>query len=244
MTEDRIHAPRILPCGDSALSFQISEHVDEAANARIIALAEALDRAGISGVTDRVPTYRSLLVCYDPERLRGAALARHLLALYADLDMTAGGARLWRVPAVYGGPIGMDREALAAEKGMGPEELAAAHMGAEYRVYMIGFAPGFAYLGGLPERLHTPRLTVPRQLIPAGALGIGGQQANINSVAGPSGWRFLGATPVRLFDPARPEPFLLRAGDRVRFEPVTPAEFDRLATLAAAGSPLIEPEAA
>ncbi|MXN17750.1 5-oxoprolinase subunit PxpB [Pseudooceanicola sp. GBMRC 2024] len=236
--------PRILPCGDSALSFQISERVDAAVNDRIIALARALDRAGIAGVTDRVPTYRALLVTYDPERLRGAQLSERLMDLYEGLDDLGGATRLWRVPAFYGGPAAMDLDTLAAEKGLSPDQLIALHAGAEYRVYMIGFAPGFAYLGGLPELLHTPRLTVPRQLIPAGALGIGGQQASISSVAGPSGWRFLGETPVRLFDPARDTPFLLQAGDRVRFEPVDAATCARLAERAAAGSPLIAPEAA
>ncbi len=237
-------APRILPCGDQALSFQIGKDIDAGANARIIALAAALDAAAIPGVMDRVPTYRSLLVRYDPETIRGAVLGARLTALYAELEVGAQGGRLWRVPVLYGGEAGLDLDSLAAEKGLGTEELIALHMGAEYRVYMIGFAPGFAYLGGLPEALHAPRLATPRQLIPAGAVGIGGRQASINSVAGPSGWRFIAGTPVRLFDPARAEPFLLQAGDRVRFERIDVPAFARLAERAAAGSPVISPEAA
>jgi KipI family sensor histidine kinase inhibitor len=120
----------------------------------------------------------------------------------------------------------------------------ALHAANEYRVFMIGFAPGFAYLGGLPPILHTPRLQKPRQNIPAGAIGIGGQQGSVNSVAGPSGWRFIGWTPVRVFDPTRAVPFLLQAGDRVRFAPIDDETGERLSRRAAAGEPVIEPEGA
>jgi KipI family sensor histidine kinase inhibitor len=130
----------------------------------------------------------------------------------------------------------MDLDELADMKRMSAEALIALHASVEYRVYMIGFAPGFAYLGGLPEVLHTPRLAVPRQRIDASAIGIGGKQASINSVPGPSGWRFIGRTPLKLFDPARDEPFLLRAGDRVRFRPVQANEAAALDAAAADGT--------
>lgn len=237
-------APIILHAGDQALVVQLSEAIDADVNARVIALAAALDRAGIAGVTDRVPTYRSLLVRYDPEVIRGRALEERLLRLLEDAEAGDAPARLWRVPVLYGGAAGLDLHALAEEKAMTPEALIALHHGAEYRVFMIGFAPGFAYLGGLDARLHTPRLATPRQMIPAGAVGMGGQQASINSVAGPSGWRFIGGTPLRLFDPARDPAILLAAGDRVRFEPVDAALFDRLEAQAASGRPVITPEIA
>lgn len=220
--------PVILPAGDQALVVQLSERIDAGVNARVIALAGALDRADIDGITDRVPTYRSLLVRYDPTVIRGRRLEERLLRLLDDLPAEAGTARLWRVPVHYGGPAGLDLDELAQEKHMSAGQLVALHSAAEYRVFMIGFAPGFAYLGGLDPRLHTPRLATPRQMIPAGAVGIGGQQASINSVAGPSGWRFIGGTPVRLFDPSRDPAVLLSAGDRVRFEAVDRATFDRL----------------
>jgi len=129
-------------------------------------------------------------------------------------------------------------------KGLSRDELIAIHSGTDYRVYMIGFAPGFAYLGGQPEILHTPRLPKPRQNIARGAIGIGGQQGNINSVAGPSGWRFLGWTPVRSFDPMRADPFLFRARDRIRFYPISDAEAQALNARSAAGEMIIAPEAA
>lgn len=235
--------PTLHPSGDSALCLQLGETIDAGVNARVIALGAALTADPVLGVTEVVPTYRSLLVRYDPEIIRGAALEAVLCARYAALDGAAALGRLWRVPVVYGGAVGQDLDEMAAQKGLTREALIALHSGAEYRVYMIGFAPGFAYLGGLPEVLHTPRLAKPRQLIPAGAIGIGGQQASINSVAGPSGWRYIGWTPVRVFDPNRSPPFLLEAGDRVRFVPVDPDGGAALAERAAVGDALIAPEA-
>lgn len=235
--------PTLHPSGDSALCLQLGETIDAGVNARVIALGAALTADPVLGVIEVVPTYRSLLVRYDPEIIRGAALEAVLCARYAALDGAAALGRLWRVPVVYGGAVGQDLDEMAAQKGLTREALIALHSGAEYRVYMIGFAPGFAYLGGLPEVLHTPRLAKPRQLIPAGAIGIGGQQASINSVAGPSGWRYIGWTPVRVFDPNRSPPFLLEAGDRVRFVPVDPDAGAALAERAAVGDALIAPEA-
>ena len=232
----------VLPCGDCALIVQIGETVDAGANARIIALAAELEARALPGIQEIVPTYRSLLVRYDPEKVRGADLERQLLEAFEHPAKAGAEGRLWTVPCLYGGTVGQDFDELAAMKGLSPDELVALHSGAEYRIYMIGFAPGFAYLGGLPEILHTPRLTKPRQNIPAGAIGIGGQQGNINSVAGPSGWRFVGWTPVRSFDPARAEPFLFRAGDRLRFRPIGPDEAEDLSARREAGETIISPE--
>ena len=229
--------PTFLPAGDRALVLQLGETIDPVTSAHLIALAAQVEAAGWPGVCEIVPTYRSLLVCYDPETLRGAELEVRLRDLWERRGEARAEGRLWHVPCLYGGEVGQDLEALAEMKGMTPEEVVALHAGALYRVYMIGFAPGFAYLGGLPGPLHTPRLPVPRQHIPAGAVGIGGQQASINSVAGPSGWRFIGWTPWQTFDPRRPEPVLFRAGDRIRFRPVGAAEAREIA----AGGQVPEP---
>jgi KipI family sensor histidine kinase inhibitor len=235
--------PRVLACGDSALVVELSDRIDEAVNRQVVALADDLARSTIDGVVETVPTYRSLLVVYDPLRVRGRALGATLLQRLKAVEPGNETARLVVVPVVYGGDAGLDFEALAELKKMSTHELAAMHAAAEYRVYMIGFAPGFAYLGGLPEMLHTPRLAVPRQRIEGSAIGIGGKQASINSVPGPSGWRFLGRTPLKLFDPARTDPFLLRAGDRVRFRPVEPQEAAELDAAIAAGTYVVECEA-
>ncbi|WP_142778704.1 5-oxoprolinase subunit PxpB [Agrobacterium sp. T29] len=232
--------PRILACGDSALSVELADTIDEAVSERIIALAANLTATPVEGIEELVPTYRSLMVIYDPSVIRGHALDRELHRRLMVLTVNSVPARRFDVPVVYGGSVGLDLQELADMKEMTPAALIELHASAEYRVYMIGFAPGFAYLGGLPEQLHTPRLATPRQRIEASAIGIGGKQASINSVPGPSGWRFIGRTPLRLFDPHRPQPFLLQAGDRVRFRPVSEDEAAELDRAVAAGQPVME----
>ncbi|MBO9127313.1 MULTISPECIES: 5-oxoprolinase subunit PxpB [unclassified Rhizobium] len=232
--------PRIIASGDSALVVEFSDHIDEETNERVIALADMLATRPITGVIETVPTYRSLLVAYDPVIIRGKTLSSSLETLLGQLSVGGATARRITVPVLYGEEVGIDLDELADMKQMSREELIALHASADYRVYMIGFAPGFSYLGGLPQQLHTPRLAVPRQRIEASAIGIGGKQASINSVPGPSGWRFIGRTPLRLFDPSRPQPFLLRAGDRVRFRPVDTDEAESLDAAVRQGEPVEE----
>lgn len=212
--------PRILRCGDRAVAIEFSDTVSEAANLKVLSLDVSLASAPIEGILETIPTYRSLTVIYDPEIVRGASLGKELMQRATDDTAAPETGRLLEFPVLYGGEHQADLDQLAEMKNISAADVIALHSSAEYRVYMIGFAPGFAYLGGLPEILHTPRLAVPRQRIEAGAIGIGGRQSSINSVPGPSGWRFLGRTPFRLFDPARPEPFLLRAGDRITFRSI------------------------
>lgn len=240
MSDDHMTAlpstmPRILPAGDSALVVEFGNQICEALHDQVIALDDLLAREAPSGVTEWVPSYRSLMVCYDPGQIRGAALTTALLALLARLRTGQQAQRLWHVPVLYGGAAGLDLAELAALKGMTPGELTALHASVTYRVYMIGFAPGYTYLGGLPERLHTPRLSVPRQMTPAGGISIGGAQASVGARAGPSGWRFLGRTPLRSFDPRRAEPFVFRAGDLLRFHAISEAEAARLDARSEAG---------
>lgn len=232
--------PTILPAGDSAFVFQLGDEISPDINARIVALADALASRRIEGMREVVPTYRSLLVIYDPETIRGAALAERVLSLHVELGQARMPARLLTVPALYGGAVGQDLEEIARVKSLSPEEIVALHQGAEYRVYMIGFAPGFAYLGGLPKALHMPRLAQPRQLVPAGALGIGGAQASVNSLAGPSGWRYIGWTPARTFAPEAAVPFLFRAGDRVRFRAIDRDEAEDLSQRQSRGESIVE----
>jgi KipI family sensor histidine kinase inhibitor len=227
--------PRILACGDSALSVELSDSIDEAVSERVIGFAESLTDTPVGGIVELVPTYRSLMVFYDPEVVRGQVLAGLLQQRLDALAPGSAQSRHFDVPVAYGGAAGVDLQELADMKGLTIPQLIELHASGEYRVYMIGFAPGFAYLGGLPEILHTPRLATPRQRIEAGAIGIGGKQASINSVPGPSGWRFLGRTPLRLFDPQRPKPFLLKAGDRVTFRPLSEGEAAKLDRAIATG---------
>lgn len=209
--------PRIVRSGDCAVTIEFSDSVSEAANRQVLWLDAAISSDPIAGVKETVPTYRSLTLLFDPRIVRGSSLGEELIRRAQGNGADSLKGRLFEFPVLYGGEHASDLEELAALKKMPVADVIALHLSVEYRVYMIGFAPGFAYLGGLPEPLHTPRLEVPRQRIEAGAIGIGGRQASINSVPGPSGWRFLGRTPYRLFDPSRRHPFLLKAGDRVRF---------------------------
>ncbi|MDX2485474.1 MAG: 5-oxoprolinase subunit PxpB [Pseudodonghicola sp.] len=234
--------PVFHPFGDRALSVSFGEGVDAATNDAVIELAAALETRPFVGMEEVVPTYRSLLVIFDPLLIGGAEVEAQVAARLSATTGRLGTRRRWHVPVCYGGAAALDLDDLCAEKKLSREDLIALHSGAEYRVYMIGFAPGFAYLGGLPERLHTPRLQKPRQLVPAGAIGIGGQQASVNSVAGPSGWRFIGQTPLKAFDPAREEPFLFAAGDLIRFTPVTAQDYETLSRRLAAGESVVAPE--
>ncbi len=235
---------RIKPAGDQAVTIEFGDSIDEAVSARVIALERSLKDNPLAGITETVPTYRSLLVFYDPEILGGRDLTRHLEAR-ADAATTAGAARArhFTVPVCYQGADALDLDAVAAERGMDPDAVIALHTGATFRVFMIGFAPGFAYLGGLPQALETPRLAEPRQHVPAGAVGIGGKQAAINSLPGPSGWRYIGRTPLRLFDPERNDPAFFRAGDIIRFAAISPEDMADLDRRAALGEAIVEAEA-
>ncbi len=230
--------PRILPCGDTALAVEFGTVVDPRLNARVLALDGRL--AGIPGIVEAVPTYRSLLVHYDPVATDFATLSAALVDRARDLPDEPREGRLWRVPVVYGGAFGIDLEEVAARHGIAPDELVRRHAAPTYRVYMIGFVPGYAYLGSLDPSIATPRRESPRLRVPAGTISIGGIQAVVASIEAPSGWHLLGRTPVRAFMPGRDPVFLFAAGDRVRFEPVDASRWDALDAAAAAGETVAE----
>ena len=237
--------PRLLPCGDGAISVEFGETVDPASSARVLALDAALSAAPFPGVIETVPTYRSLHVQFDPATTDVEALEARLLALAGQPSADARPPRRWHVPVVYGGEFGIDLEALAERHGLSTAEVVRLHAKAVYRVYMIGFLPGFAYLGGLDARLHTPRRHEPRMVIPAQSIAIGGAQAAIGSVEGPSGWHLMGRTPARPFMRGRDPVFLFGAGDEVVFEPIPERSWESLDRAAAAGEPVatLEPRA-
>jgi KipI family sensor histidine kinase inhibitor len=231
--------PRILPCGDAALAVEFGTTIDPSLNARVLAL-DARVAAGVIGVIETVPTYRSLLVHYDPVATGFEELSCALLALCADLGDTPTEARLWRIPVVYGGAFGIDLDDVAARHGLTPAQVIEKHTAPDYRVYMIGFLPGFSYLGGLDPAIATPRRESPRAHTPSGTISIGGVQALVASLAAPSGWHLLGRTPVRTFMPERDPTFLLGPGDGVRFDPIPADRWDGLDRAAAAGEPVAE----
>jgi inhibitor of KinA len=226
--------PRFLDAGETALVVEFGSTVDEAINERVLALDVALRAARIVGVVELVPTYRSLMVHYDP-----LVLARvDVIAAIGNLPMLAPfetQRRLWRLPACYDPAFSEDIDHVAAATGLDPARIVDLHAQARYRVYMYGFAPGFAYLGGLPKELALPRRLSPRDHVPAGSLIIAGGQALVMTVAMPSGWHILGRTPERLFSLKREPAFLMAPGDFVTFDPIDRHRFDELEGRAAAG---------
>jgi 5-oxoprolinase (ATP-hydrolysing) subunit B len=254
MTE-RWAPPRLLDAGDGGLAIEFGDDIDDDVNRRVVALASAVEALGLAGLREIVPTYRSLLLIYDPltlapDRLRDEA-GRLLRSMGerggdgADGQALEESSALWRVPVLYGGEHGLDLDAVAAAHDLSAAEVIALHSGVVYRVHMIGFFPGFAYLGGLPEALHTGRRCDPRPRTPPSSVSIGGRQAAVSPpIAVPSGWHLLGQTPVRSYDPARQErPFLFKAGDRIRFAPISAGEYERLRRAAEAGEIVAEREA-
>ena len=230
--------PRILPCGDAAISVDFGDRIDPALSARVLALDAALAAEAVPGVIETVPTYRALLVHLDPLRIDLDHLVARIEALCRAPPTSGSPPRRWRVPVVYGGDFGMDLDDLAARHGLSPQDLVARHSAAVYRVYMIGFMPGFAYLGGLDPSLATPRRSKPRLETPAQSISIGGAQTAISSVAGPSGWHMIGRTPARGFMPGRDPVFLYAAGDEIVFKPIAPNEWDALDAAADRGEPV------
>lgn len=224
--------PRFLPVGDAALTVEFGDTITPELNAQVVALDIALAAAELDGIIETVPSYRSLLICYEPLEISFQQLVAILPRLLSRGGLTRqADAVAWTVPVVYGPPYAPDLPEVAQRLAMTEAQVIAIHSEAEYQVYMVGFAPGLPYLGPLPDRLHLSRRETSRPSVPAGAVMIGGIQAVIVPMAVPSAWYVLGQTPLRLFDPGRQDPFLIRAGDRLRFRRIDAAEFDRLAAL-------------
>jgi KipI family sensor histidine kinase inhibitor len=225
----RYDPPRFLPAGDSALLIEFGDEVDQALNARVHALARALGARPYAGLGEAVPTYRSLLLHYDAVRLaydQVVLLARDALSRADRADRSL--SRVVDVPTCYGADCGPDLEHVALHSGMSQQDVIDLHSSTLYPVYMLGFSPGFPYLGGLAPAIATPRLASPRTRVPAGSVGIAGTQTGIYPIATPGGWQIIGRTPLRLFDPRRDTPALLQPGDRVRFVPIDPRRFEAL----------------
>jgi len=222
---------RLQPMGDQALLVLFGERIDAELNDQVHQLAALIRGAGLPGVTDLVPAYASLAVHYEPgpwaERGQPfAVLGAELNRLWAGAARAPAPApRRVRIPVCYGGAFGPDLAEVARHCRLSEAELVARHSGAEYRVYMLGFAPGFAYLGGLDPALAAPRRPTPRLKVPPGSVGIAGPQTGIYPLETPGGWQIIGRSPLRLFDPGQAAPCLLNPGDRLEFFPIAPDAF-------------------
>jgi inhibitor of KinA len=227
--------PRYLDAGEAALSVEFGDSVAPAVNARVLALDETLRKRVAHGVVECAPTYRSLMIHYEPLVLSRAALVSLIERLWrSEADGFTPKAR-WIIPCCYDPAQAEDIQEATRALGLSVHDFAALHAGADYRAYMYGFAPGWCYLGGLPERLAIARRATPRGPTPQGAVLIGGGLALIATNPMPTGWYVIARTPERLFAFERDPPFLLEAGDAVRFEPIDSATFEQLDARAASG---------
>lgn len=229
---DRRQATRkahFLPSGDSALTVELGDTVDRGLSEDVVGLAANIHGAALSGVVEVVPTFRSLLVHYDPLVTSAASLTEQIGAL---LDHGRGGkadSRKWLIPACYEGSLAPDLEEVAARSGLSPSQVIEQHTATVYHVYMLGFLPGYPYMGDLPELLQLPRRETPRVRVLPGSVAIATALTAVYTYECPGGWHLIGRTPIPLFDIQNDPPALLRPGDMVSFDPVSRETFDRLA---------------
>lgn len=217
---------KLLPAGDRAMVVEFGNCIDEATNNNVHALAQKLKTAGILAIEELIPTFRSLMICYDPLRITYQELEEKVLLLSERLGSSeAHSSRVLEIPCCYGSHFGPDLPDLVNYSGLTRDEIIAIHSSVSYKVYMLGFLPGFVYLGGLDKRIEMPRLKTPRVKIPKGAVGIGGNQTGVYPMDSPGGWRLIGATPVEFYNPERREPILCRAGDYIRFVPISSCDY-------------------
>lgn len=217
---------RILPAGDLSVVAEFGNEISTACNDRVRLLNQHLKKNKIKGIVETVPTFRSLLIYYDPLIISYKKLCdciRSASETKGDIEYDS--RRIVEIPVCYGGQYGEDLAAVAEHVGMSEEEVIKLHSGMDYLIYMLGFLPGFPYLGGMDPRLSTPRLSNPRTSIPAGSVGIGGEQTGVYPIASPGGWRLIGRTPLKLYDSEREKPTLYQAGDYIHFRPIAEEEY-------------------
>lgn len=228
---------KFLLTGDTSLSVEFGNEISEAINTQIRAFNIALQNSKIPGIVETVPTYRSLMVHYDPGVIQYAPLVKKLKGLLGQLDnIVIPPSEVLEVPVLYGGEMGPDLAFVAEHNGKTPEEVIKIHTSTEYLIYMLGFTPGFTYLGGMSEEIATPRLKTPRVKIPGGSVGIAGSQTGVYPIDSPGGWQLIGRTPVKMYDPDRETPILPQAGQYIKFRAIDQKEYDEIAAQCQAGT--------
>jgi inhibitor of KinA len=232
---------RLLPAGDTALVIEFGDQIDRELNMWVLALDRRLRQAQIEGIVDCVPTFRSLLVHYDPLLLPAATLMARIDDLMPGLQMTEAAGRVWHLPACYDASLAPDLEHVAARIGISPARVIERHSAVTYHVYMLGFLPGQAYMGDLPQELALPRRECPRMRVPAGSLAIATTMTCIFPMETPCGWHLIGRSPVRLWERTLGSEALLAPGDKVTFSPISLREYEDLAARAAEGLLKIAP---
>ncbi len=219
---------RFLPCGDQAVTVEWGSTIDEHINRQVHAFARKVEALSHPAITEVVPTYRSATVHYRPEVFSYEELNQLLAPLAQGSAEEAEELPVVEIPVCYGGEYGPDLEEVAQHCSLTPEEVIARHTAPTYRIYMLGFTPGFPYLGGMDPSIAAPRRKEPRIHIPAGSVGIAGEQTGVYPIVSPGGWQLIGRTPLRLFDPQREQPILLSAGAGIRFVPIDEETFRKM----------------
>ncbi len=224
-----MEAVKFLLTGDTSILVEFGNAISTKINAKIRAFDIVLKKSGLEGLVETVATYRSLSVHYRPECIGHEALVAHMQNLLENLDtVSVPPAKVMELPVIYGGEYGPDIDFVASHNTKSVQDVIDIHTSQEYLIYMLGFAPGFPYLGGMSKEIATPRLSSPRLKIPAGSVGIAGEQTGAYPFDSPGGWQLIGRTPVKLYDVHRSKPILLSPGDYVKFTAINQEDYDRI----------------
>lgn len=232
-----MHDIQLQPMGDAAVRVAFGRVISDEVHRKVRTFCAAMEKSALPGLLEWVPAYAAVTVYYDPWYVRYEEVLQHIHQIWEkkdDIALSPG--KTWVLPVCYEGEFGSDLNDTAAYTGLDVKELVARHTAPSYTVYMIGFTPGFPYLGGMDSSIEAPRLENPRSAVPAGAVGIAGSQTGVYSLKSPGGWRIIGRTPVKLYDRLSDTPVFLQAGDRIRFKAVTSEEYSRIAREVEAGS--------
>lgn len=227
---------KYLPAGDKALIMEFGNEIAKDINAKIRNVVRFLDEANLKGIEELLPTYRSIMIMYDPLKIEYDELIKTLDELSTKFSEGSKEViRIVEIPTLYGGEYGPDINYVAEHNKITTDEVVNIHTGTDYLVYMLGFTPGFTYLGGMSDKIATPRLASPRAKIPAGSVGIAGAQTGMYPSETPGGWQLIGRTPLKLYDPSKEPPVMLNAGDYVRYVSITEQEYMDLQKLVSEG---------
>ncbi len=215
--------------GDQSFLVRLGTEISPVIHKRVKQYSQLLSEKKIEGVTSITISYTDVCVSYNPMVINYKELVKKLKSIdIENYSNTSGSVKTLSIPVCYGGNYGPDLNIVAGHNKLSPEEVIRLHSETPYLIYMLGFSPGFVYLGGLNQAIETPRKEVPRQKIEAGAVGIAGNQTGVYPISSPGGWQIIGQTPVKMFDPQRTPPVLIESGDYIKFEPISESEYKRL----------------
>ena len=215
--------------------MEFGAEIDHAVNAKIIALYKKAKHHSLNGITEMIPTFRSLMVLFDPEQVDRVELQQSLLSILDTIEYGKESGRHWTLPVCYDAEFGPDMADVAEQSGLSTDEVRNLHAQQSYFVYMIGFLPGYGYMGDLPEPIRLPRRTTPRTRVPRGSVAIAKDMTAVYPLESPGGWHLIGRTPIRMFNPSADEPVLLAPGDQVSFKAISSKEYSALEREVAAG---------